>query len=84
MNVAVAVQNRNNVRILGPSNAPAIVLARLGEGRDRYGRDRLRAFVAEHARLDAAGLIAALTGLLGDLGDGVVDDVALPALSVDR
>ncbi len=54
------------------------------EGRIRYTEDGLRDFVAGVAEPAAPSVIAALTGLLVDFGDGVEDDTALLALGVPK
>jgi phosphoserine phosphatase RsbU/P len=51
-------------------------------GRDRYGDDALLALAAELAPATADDAIAAVVALLGDLGAGVEDDVAVLALGV--
>lgn len=57
--------------------------ARTGRGRERYDDDgALLRFAQAHAPSTAADLLAALQGLLTDLGRGVEDDVALLALGV--
>ncbi|MFJ9038813.1 PP2C family protein-serine/threonine phosphatase [Streptomyces sp. NPDC102406] len=56
--------------------------ARTGSDRSElFGEEALRDFVAEHAG-PAEALIAALSGLLSGLGDGLDDDTALLALGV--
>ncbi|MFF1832990.1 PP2C family protein-serine/threonine phosphatase [Streptomyces sp. NPDC058231] len=56
--------------------------ARTGAGRELYGDDALRAFVAEQPATGPQALITALTGLLAGFGDGLDDDTALLALGV--
>jgi sigma-B regulation protein RsbU (phosphoserine phosphatase) len=55
--------------------------ARHGDG--RYGRSALRTFAADLAPVDAPNLITALTGLLSTFGEGLDDDTALLAMSID-
>lgn len=57
--------------------------ARDDDERRRYGEDRLLTFAQDHSPTDAARIITAVTDLLGSFGDGLDDDTALLALSVD-
>ncbi|MEO3828213.1 SpoIIE family protein phosphatase [Actinomadura sp. B10D3] len=56
--------------------------ARTGAGRELFGEEALRAFVADLAPTDARPLIAALNGLLEQFGEALQDDAALLAFSV--
>ncbi|GAA2299083.1 SpoIIE family protein phosphatase [Streptomyces kunmingensis] len=59
-----------------------VIEARTGPDRSSlFGDEALRAFTAEHAG-SARTVIAALSGLLSGLGDGLDDDTALLALGV--
>ncbi|MFI0236068.1 PP2C family protein-serine/threonine phosphatase [Streptomyces sp. NPDC016845] len=59
-----------------------VLEARTGPDRSTlFGDDALRAFTAEHAG-PAESVIAALSGLLSGLGEGLDDDTALLALGV--
>ena len=48
----------------------------------RFGSQSLRSFAGDHAAGGAAGVVDALTGLLGTLEPGIDDDTALLALQV--
>ena len=48
----------------------------------RFGPQSLRSFAGDHAAGGAAGVVDALTGLLGTLEPGIDDDTALLALQV--
>ncbi|MDT0473299.1 SpoIIE family protein phosphatase [Streptomyces sp. DSM 41014] len=56
--------------------------ARTGSGRELYGEDALRAFIAAHPPTGPKALITALSELLASFGDGLDDDTALLALGV--
>ncbi|GAA2328110.1 SpoIIE family protein phosphatase [Streptomyces caniferus] len=56
--------------------------ARTNEGREMYGDEALRAFVAGLAPAGPHKVITALTGLLDGFGEGLDDDTALLALGV--
>jgi phosphoserine phosphatase RsbU/P len=59
--------------------------ARAGAWPHRYDDDgALQRFAEAHAPCSAADIVAALQSLLGELGDGVQDDVALLALGAPR
>ncbi|URN10757.1 serine/threonine-protein phosphatase [Actinomadura madurae] len=56
--------------------------ARTGAGRELFGEEALRSFVADLAPMDAKPLITALNGLLEQFGEALQDDTALLAFSV--
>jgi sigma-B regulation protein RsbU (phosphoserine phosphatase) len=53
-------------------------------GERRYGDEALRAFAAGLGPTTAPAAVAAITGLLDELGDGLDDDTAILALTVPR
>jgi sigma-B regulation protein RsbU (phosphoserine phosphatase) len=53
-----------------------------GTGRDRFGDDRLLAFVAGLAQHSPAAVVEAVTELLSGFGHGMNDDVAVMAIGV--
>jgi sigma-B regulation protein RsbU (phosphoserine phosphatase) len=70
---------------LGPGDTLLLYTDGITEARTptgRFGAPALRSFAAEHAAAGAAGVVDALTGLLGTLGAGSDDDTALLALQV--
>jgi sigma-B regulation protein RsbU (phosphoserine phosphatase) len=57
--------------------------ARADPTSERYGQAALHDFVTTIAPTTASGAVAAITRLLGSFGDGLDDDAAVLALSVD-
>jgi sigma-B regulation protein RsbU (phosphoserine phosphatase) len=70
---------------LGPGDTLLLYTDGITEARTptgRFGGQALQDFAGQHAAAGAAGVIDALTGLLGTLAAGIDDDTALLALQV--